>query len=458
MVSSTNTSERQKTLILVQESQFQRVLTQINKDAIVGWQNIIDIQSINDLKLNRSDLKKQSEKNTEDIISKYYDNLFVDLIVQNCLPLDIDRLESEDIPVKYVSSVKTLLHKAEEILKQHNLDWRSYAIREWEKSSIRHVSPDVWVQQFAELGHAQVAKHLLKSLRVVTEAELREAFKTSETDRIGLNVAHAFFHDDEAGSSSIAIQNVLEHMYSSPDKVIKINLASENCLADIKADVLFVYEDGLWSGVELVNRLNAICKTGHFTHSNLQLHFKYGTTSDVGLSAARLFAKREGLSHLQFRPAKSSHHFKFLKDGFDTRLEHLNDRNDEAIRKALDMEIEPYAFRSVEMWGEEQKEAISMCTEIGRQLVRPFLERKEQAKNIKSEIGEHTKHIDITDEMIAKWELGAHGFASTIVFASSIPKPVLPLMWLQGPVRLGNKSVDWRPLFWDARRTGQADA
>ncbi len=437
-------------------SEFQRVLTQINNYAIVGWQNTIDIQPINDQKLNRSDLKKQSEKNTRDIISKYDDKLFVNFIVQDCFPLNIDRLKSEEIPVRRVFSVKTLLNEAEEILKQHNLDWRSYAIREWNKSSLRCISPDVWVQQFAELGHAQVAKHLLKSLRVVTEAELREAFKTLETERIGLNVAHAFFHDDEAGSSSIAIQNVLEHMYPS-EEVIKINLASANSLAHVKADVLFVYEDGLWSGVELVERLNAICKIEHFNTSNLQLHFKYGTTSDVGLSAARLFAKREGLSRLQFHPAKPSHHFKFLKDGVDTCFEYLNDRNDVTIRKALDMEIEPYAFRSVTMWGEERGKAISVCAEIGKQLVRSFLERKEQAKIIKVEKDEHTKPIDITDEMIARLELGALSFASTIVFASSIPKPVLPLMWLQGHVNLGNKSLDWRPLFWDARRTGQTD-
>lgn len=404
--------------------------------------------------MNRYDLKKQSEKNTADILSKYDDKSFVNLIVHNCLPLNIDRLKSEEIPVKCVSSVKVLLSEAEEILKKHNLHWRGYAIREWEKSSIKCASPDAWVQQFAELGHGQVAKHLLKSLRVVTESELQEAFKISETEKIGLNVAHAFFQDEEPGSSSIAIQNVLQHMYL-PDEVIKLNLASADSLAHVKADVLFVYEDGLWSGVELVKRLNAICKTVHFNKSNLQLHFKYGATSDVGLSAARLFAKREGLARLQFRPAKPSHHFKFLKEGIDTCFEHINNKNDDVIRKALDMEIEPYAFRSLAMWGDERKNAILVCEKIGEQLVRPFLERKKRAKNIKVEKDDNLS--DITEEKIAQLRLGALGFASTIVFASSIPKPVLPLMWLNGPVNLDGKTTNWRPLFWDARRTGQAD-
>jgi len=440
----------------VKKCEFQRVLTQINKDAVVGWQNTIDIQPFNEQKLNRSEFNKQREINTADIISKHDDELFGNFIVQDCFPLDIARLKSEDIPFKCVGSVKTLLHEIEELLKNHNLHWRNYAIREWDKSSIGHVSPDVWVQQFAELGYVQVAKNLLKNLRVVTESELREAFKTSETERIGLTVAHAFFHDDEPGSSSIAIQNVLQHMYP-PEEVIKLNLESSDCLANVKADVLFVYEDGLWSGVELVKRLNTICKIDHFHNSNLQLHFKYGATSDVGLSAARLFAKRERLARLQFRAAKPSHHFRFLKDGIDTRFEHINNHNDDVIRKALDKEIEPYAFQSVAIWGDEREMAISVCAEIGKQLVHPFLERQKQAEIITTEKDTHTKPIDIKDENIAQWELGAYSFASTIVFASSIPKPVLPLMWLNGPVNLDGKTTNWRPLFWDARRTGQAD-
>lgn len=335
------------------------------------------------------------------------------------------------------------------------MHWYNHAKHEWENSSLKCATPEAWVQQFVELGYGHIAKHLLKNLRVITDADLREAFKTSEAERIGLNIAHAFFEDDEPGSSSIAIQNVLEHMYTLPDKVIKINLASANSLANINADVLFVYEDGLWSGVELVRRLNAMCKTEHFTKSSLQLHFKYGATSDVGLLAARLFAKREGLSRIQFYPAKSSRHFKFLKDGVNG-FDHLNGQNDAAIRSALDMEIEPYAFQSVELWGEERKKAISVCAEIGEQLVRAFLERKEQAKSNTVESGVNNKSIHVSDEKVTQLKLGAGSFASTIVFASSIPKPVLPLMWLQGRVTLGNKSVNWRPLFWDARRTGFA--
>ena len=82
MVYLTNTSACLKTLILVKKSEFQRIQTQINKDAIVGWQNAIDIQPINDQRLSHPDFNKLREKNTEDIISKYDNESFGELIVQ----------------------------------------------------------------------------------------------------------------------------------------------------------------------------------------------------------------------------------------------------------------------------------------------------------------------------------------------------------------------------------------
>jgi hypothetical protein len=134
----------------------------------------------------------------------------------------------------------------------------------------------------------------------------------------------------------------------------------------------------------------------------------------------------------------------------------LTDRSDREIRKTLDAEIEPYAFRNTAGWADDQSSAISVCSKIGEQLIRPFLERHAKKK---CEDNENTgfSPIQISDEKVAEWELGALGFASTIVFASSIPKPVLPLLWLEGTVSVEGKSVKWRPLFWDARRTGSAD-
>lgn len=446
-----------RSLFVVKKSDFSRMSEGFKKNAVVGWEEEIELLALDDKKMSRAVAKIEKNKNSNDLVSLIAEWNFLRVIVQDGVPIDIEYLKDQGINIRLVPSAMTLLQVISDELKVRNLHWLGRAMSEWSKSSIPAESPEVMVQQFAELGYAQIGKQLLKSLRVVTEAELRAAFKTSDAEQLGLHVVHAYVHDGEAGSSSLAVKNVLEHLYPS-DEVVKIDVENLADIASINADIVYVYEDGLWSGVELVRRLNAICATAHFKTSDIQLHFKYGVTSDAGLVAARLFAKRERIGRVQFRAATLENHFTFLKAGTDTCLLHLTDRSDDEIRKALDAEIEPFAFRSAAGWDHERSSAISVCSNIGEQLIRPFLERNAKEKfaaRKDKEVG--SAPVPISDAKVARWGLGALGFASTIVFSSSIPKPVLPLFWLNGTVCLDGKTVQWRPLFWDVRRIGHAD-
>jgi hypothetical protein len=450
-------SKRQKTLLIVKASEASRISSDIKNIAVAGWDEEIELLALDDKNLPHAETRVRTQENSYNILTRHAEQNFAFVIIQEGVALDIKYLETEGLPIRRVKSRLTLIKVVVDELEGRNLHWHGRAMSEWSKSSIPCASPDVLVQQFAELGHSQIGRQLLKSLRVVTEADLRAAFRTSDSDGLGLHVIHAFVHDDEPGSSSIAVKNVLEHLYP-PGIVVKIDIADLAEIARLEADIVYVYEDGLWSGVELVKRLNAICETSHFKESNIQLHFKYGVTSDAGLVAARLFAKRERIGRLQFRAATNENHFTFLKTGVDTCFRQLTDRTDNGIRKALDAEIEPYAFRSAAGWEGDRLLAISVCSSIGEQLIRPFLERRELEKVGRDKDGNANSMPDsISEEKVARWGLGALGFASTIVFASSIPKPVLPLFWLNGQVSLGGKTVQWRPLFWDARRTGSAD-
>ena len=422
----------------------------------MGWEDEIEISGLSDKKMPRIEANSHASENSYKLLIRCAETPIARIIVQEGVPLDLPYLEGEGLTIRVVKSSLTLIQVVDDELKERNLHWLKRAMSEWAKSSIPCASPEIMVQQFAELGYSQVGKQLLKGLRVITEAELREAFKTSDADNVGLHVVHAFVHDEEPGSSSLAVRNVLEHLH--PSGVKKIDVANFSELAALGADVVYIYEDGLWSGVELVKRLAAICRTTHFKDSNVQLHFRYGVTSDAGLVAARLFAKRERIGRVQFRAAAPENHFTFLKPGVDTCLRKLADRSDESIRQALDAEIEPYAFRADAGWADSRSSAINVCSKIGEQLVKPFLERKAKEKfdaKKGSDAGLVLK--EISDEKVAKWGLGALGFASTVVFASSIPKPALPLLWLDGQVSIDGRTVKWRPLFWDARRTGSAD-
>ncbi|MET3109425.1 hypothetical protein AAKU58_004277 [Oxalobacteraceae bacterium GrIS 1.18] len=444
---------RSKTLIIVKKSISDLIKAGIAKVAVVGWENAIEIREEIERKFTKSDTKVQIEQNTNDLILKYSEQDFEKIIIQTGLLYDLDELKKEGISVKELGSKGTIIKEAVEELRQRNLYWLTHANNEWNKSSIRHTKPEVWVQQFADLGYADIGKHLLKSLRVISEADLKDRFKAREADNIGLRVAHAYIDDDEPGSSSISIKNILDHMYQ-PQDVIKINLQDLRNLETLDVDVLYVYEDGLWSGVELVKRLNSICTTEYFKKTKMQFHFKYGATTDVGLAAGRLFVRRNVHSRLQIYAGKPEYHFTFLKDGAINHISTHPDKSDNTIRTLLDSQIEPYAFRPAARWVDTTN-ATRVCKDIGRQLVPSFLLRRELEKNQIAKNKVENNPVKISEEKIMKWSLGALGFASTIVFSASIPKPVLPLMWLAGEIKLHGKTVSWKPLFWDVRRTGE---
>lgn len=124
--------------------------------------------------------------------------------------------------------------------------------------------------------------------------------------------------------------------------------------------------------------------------------------------------------------------------------------DEDQVREFIDDMITPIAFQNRNLWGHRLADALDICSRIGSQLVMPFLESREADKAKK----EQRESRQITESQAAKWALGALRFGSTVVFQRSVPKPVLPLFWLQGAVSIGSRSVIWRPLFWDSRRTG----
>jgi hypothetical protein len=103
----------------------------------------------------------------------------------------------------------------------------------------------------------------------------------------------------------------------------------------------------------------------------------------------------------------------------------------------LTTHVRPIAFQDESLWRGRQEQAQQICAEIGRQLINKYV--IDEKKNWR--------------EGVRDWfALGAGRFGSAIVFAHSVPKVCLPLLWLQGQVFLGETKIDWKPLFYDARR------
>jgi len=96
--------------------------------------------------------------------------------------------------------------------------------------------------------------------------------------------------------------------------------------------------------------------------------------------------------------------------------------------------IAPVAFQEEVIWGggDRIERAITFCGEIGEQLFRHYLSFKKW---------------QLPERRIRESSLGVRSIALALAFAHSVPKATLPLFWMEGRVRLGNKEIDWQPLF-----------
>lgn len=372
--------------------------------------------------------------------------------------LEKKRLRKAELISESAPAIKTLFQKIKEGLKATGICWRAHARAEWGKSSIGHASPDAWFDQLASAGHKGIAKSILKALRVITERQMREAFKIRDADLIGTSCVHGFIADGEPGSSSLAIQKVLEHMHAGA--ACSIDLNKPEIFETLDADVLYLYEDGLWSGVELVDRLEKLGRIDALQASKTRIEFRYCVICDAGLAAGRIAASALQPGKFVISSSENAVNVRFIRKGVDAQYPLVTDRTKEAIRKAIDSSIDPYVFGVEGLWNGNENEAMKVCSVIGEQLVRPFLERKARekaaAQGCEDGVEQGREPIEIDEQKIARWKLGAERFASTIVFESSVPKPALPMMWLEGTVELDGQKIRWQPLFWDARRIGRS--
>lgn len=441
---------KKRILVAVPDSLCEQSKSHLNSIACDGWKTYIQFVRLKNKKLPRTAAEEQVAENADEILQCLSETEFAAVIVFGPFSAERDAIQ-RDLPATRVillTSLSAFRRESNGLLKETGLHWLPYAEAQWSKAEIGHATPTIWIQQFAELGYKELAKLLLQNLRVISNAELRAAFSVSSAETIGHRVAHGFIKDDEQGSSSINVQSVLGKIY--PERIIALDLNDESCWGEIAADVLYVYEDGLWSGVEIVKRMEAIWKKAAFQASNLRIHFRYCVTSDMGLAAARLYARSNNINRFYVDSSDEQNYFEFFEKNADLSMTASLSVDPNVTRKALDQLVDPYAFQSRRMIADQKIKAMEFCEKTGGQLVTIYLEREN--KRILA-AGGSLKIID--EDRVKKWSLGAMRFASTIVFSSSVPKPVLPLFWLGGDIELNGRTITWNPLFWDARRMGQ---
>ena len=276
---------RDRIVVLVKYEVIAGLTRRICEQSRLGWEDAIEISSIPERRRSAS-----NDEATDLMIRRWFDGEYSRLICQKDLALDLDRIKSQLIPSNVVSTVDDAFDKVNRELKRRRLHWLTSAQYNFDNSTNKYLPPDAWVKQFADLGHEWIGRILLKQLRVVSDSELRDAFTVLPKDVEGHRVFYGYFGDSEAGSSSISIRNILEHLKKYGD-VVEVN-ASELLQRDFRAfDSIYIFEDGLWSGVELVDRLSILRDRLVGDLNRIQFHFVFGVTSDAGLIAGRSYLR-----------------------------------------------------------------------------------------------------------------------------------------------------------------------
>jgi len=157
----------------------------------------------------------------------------------------------------------------------------------------------------------------------------------------------------------------------------------------------------------------------------------------VGLSH---FLERNNLTMIEFWLGDQQRFVRVLASDIDDRKIRAQwQLSSEEFDKWLSHQVKPLAFQDATLWGSRQRQAEEACQRIGSQLIERYAREY---------------HKDWSIVIREGFAMGAGRFGCFLVFAHSIPKVCLPLFWLGGEVTIDSETIEWKPLFYDARRVG----
>lgn len=310
--------------------------------------------------------------------------------------------------------------------------WKVYAQAQISKYQGKSTSLDAWLHQFNTLGIPKIGRRLASALRVLDPAEDDfPAIVSRSSDRFGQKLIHAVIGDADRGGSWVGLQQLLAQRFPE-DQVATITFdvdSGELQFPECDYDEIVIWEDALWSGYETVKRLKALPKN---IPPSL-IRFKYFIVTDFGLSVVRHAIREMNHSKGIVIDTADSEMVRFLDDDISFEANYGLGRTNQQFFRDLHTSVRGSVFRE-DLWIEQEIECVRS---IGEQLVTNWIKHE---------------GVPVDQDRVTKFALGGGGFASSIMFRSSVPKVCLPLYWLDGPVRLGGYDLKWRPLFIDSRR------
>jgi hypothetical protein len=307
----------------------------------------------------------------------------------------------------------------------------------WDHGSIDEVRIETWLRQFETLqSHGWIGERLLRVMDFWSSARIRQSLKlTADTIR---NYSHICVNRGQPGKSADPLANKIQKRLNELKSMSVADLYEVLARSEI-ANILYI-EDSLLTGTEITSLLRALFGEGPpgripkaralqdlalFRDKTIMMHFLVAT--NMGREILKQFLAERAITNVQIGEA-------------DEELVTLTPLGIQALRegKLFDEEkcltdpssqINAIAFQENLIWGDQERieRAINFCRDVGEQLFRHYLTAKEWTW---------------PERRIRESSLGVRSNALALAFAHSVPKATLPLFWMEGTVRLGNKEIN----------------
>ncbi len=342
-----------------------------------------------------------------------------------------------------VTSTAELSKALPQILASGGLDWLSHLARllahyhfEIDREAI-----GVWRQQFAVFGDARwVADALLKLLDFWPSSRVCKALfhppgcaRTTTDNEIYRwldSYDHIAFNDAESGDSSAMICRLAKTRIGELLSAKRVDFARhvQDCTRPCR---ILLLEDCVLTGTEIVRLFDSL------PIEQLRLHkidMKFATGTLSGRKRLGAYCNARGFSDVHILESPGGLMPNLTEAGLACAETGLFDQEGELLDPSQHI-IHGIQLRAQGHFNNSQrKNIVSFCEAVGGPLMRLLLHQMEwPAEKI--------------DAVLKRWALGFSGLGLLLAFAHGVPKPTLPLLWIEGEISVEFFGYRWKGLW-----------
>lgn len=328
-----------------------------------------------------------------------------------------------------------------DLLHHAGISWEAYANdvhAKYDHSSSFTVSD--WLNQCKRIGAYDLGKMILHGTRVKLTRECVKQFHDKwNGEQLDSDALIGVL--SRMGKSGAALSPGLEKSFQS--KCSGIGECIELCAEQQTSRVIHIFEDGLWTGIELkkiidslrgVAQQNPKCtplrNTDDLRKNEIIFHFSVMT--DLGYLSALDMFKKEGLLNFKIDDAGTEWVNVLTEEGNKSFAEGIVGFN-EVENLTLNPDwVQPHFLKITDdAWGlNNLKHAGDIVSRIGIDLWK-----------------QRNGKIIVDPNNCAYLGFGSNGIGSTLIFSHSVSQAVLPILWCNGYINWGNKRLEWRGLY-----------